>query len=472
MTLGEKIYKYRKQAGLSQEELAYKTNVTRQSVSLWETDQTMPSLESLITLSEIFSVSLDDLCGTAEQCAEPEAPHTAETAPSLACAQTSYTRECAECVTKISVRKYFVIYIVALALSVFMGISIIFSDADNVVIIIPIILIVAFAARLIYLGLSLKKRAAEFLEFYPNGTIKISFFQDYLEIDTSSDNTVSKSTVRYTAIKKVVNADKYILVYYGTAVVPIEKNLPDTNYDLILKLLCPSGDIGSTQNKKIKTLLLTMFILSLSSILLGLAAFAIAVSTSPIPDFPYGATEYMWIFMTFVPLPLASLALGIVFSVKNYKCKKNVIAGAIMCVLLVIYGSFTFIFKDYSLHNFDYVRELEQTVSIDLPDSGYLSRAKDTDDTTKSFAMIKFDDSDGILSIVSTDARFNTDMSAIPSNFLSAYHASLASSYNYFMLFDATDGYSSAPAEGRRYIFIAYHIDRNILLAVDFIKYN
>ena len=62
MDLGSKILGYRKKAGLSQEELGYKLNVTRQSVSLWETNQAQPSLENLIALSKIFNISLDELC--------------------------------------------------------------------------------------------------------------------------------------------------------------------------------------------------------------------------------------------------------------------------------------------------------------------------------------------------------------------------------------------------------------------------
>lgn len=37
-------------------------NVSRQSISLWETNQTLPSLDNLLTLSKIFNISLDELC--------------------------------------------------------------------------------------------------------------------------------------------------------------------------------------------------------------------------------------------------------------------------------------------------------------------------------------------------------------------------------------------------------------------------
>ena len=59
MTLGENILKLRKLKGMSQETLAEKLLITRQTVSLWETDQTMPTIENLIRLKEIFGVPID-----------------------------------------------------------------------------------------------------------------------------------------------------------------------------------------------------------------------------------------------------------------------------------------------------------------------------------------------------------------------------------------------------------------------------
>ena len=61
MNLSAQIKKYRKELSLSQEELAEKVFVSRQSVSNWENDKTYPDLKSLLLLSEIFSVSLDQL---------------------------------------------------------------------------------------------------------------------------------------------------------------------------------------------------------------------------------------------------------------------------------------------------------------------------------------------------------------------------------------------------------------------------
>lgn len=61
MILADKIIKLRKQLGWSQEELAEKMNVSRQSVSKWESANSIPDLNKVIILAEIFDVSTDFL---------------------------------------------------------------------------------------------------------------------------------------------------------------------------------------------------------------------------------------------------------------------------------------------------------------------------------------------------------------------------------------------------------------------------
>lgn len=61
MNLGEQIRKYRTELSLSQDQLAEKLFVSRQSISNWENDKTYPDIKSLLLLSELFSVSLDQL---------------------------------------------------------------------------------------------------------------------------------------------------------------------------------------------------------------------------------------------------------------------------------------------------------------------------------------------------------------------------------------------------------------------------
>ena len=61
MELGKQIRKYRKEQSLSQDELAEKVYVSRQTISNWENDKSYPDVNSLILLSEVFHTSIDNL---------------------------------------------------------------------------------------------------------------------------------------------------------------------------------------------------------------------------------------------------------------------------------------------------------------------------------------------------------------------------------------------------------------------------
>ena len=61
MNLGNKIMTLRKKNNMSQEELAEKVGVTRQTISKWELEETSPDITQAKTLSNIFKVSLDEL---------------------------------------------------------------------------------------------------------------------------------------------------------------------------------------------------------------------------------------------------------------------------------------------------------------------------------------------------------------------------------------------------------------------------
>lgn len=95
MTIGEKITALRASHDMSQGDLAEKLNVSRQSISKWETNTSIPELDKLIQLSDLFHISIDELVrdndlsaaledavepdegsGTASQSNEPAPPPT------------------------------------------------------------------------------------------------------------------------------------------------------------------------------------------------------------------------------------------------------------------------------------------------------------------------------------------------------------------------------------------------------------
>ena len=61
MSFGERLKKEREKKGWSQEYLATKIHVSRQSVSKWETGKNYPSIEVIIDLSDLFGITIDEL---------------------------------------------------------------------------------------------------------------------------------------------------------------------------------------------------------------------------------------------------------------------------------------------------------------------------------------------------------------------------------------------------------------------------
>lgn len=68
MNFKEKLLLLRTNMNLSQEELANKLDISRQSVTKWENGQSFPDIQNLIQLSEIFKVSIDRLVKENDTC--------------------------------------------------------------------------------------------------------------------------------------------------------------------------------------------------------------------------------------------------------------------------------------------------------------------------------------------------------------------------------------------------------------------
>ena len=80
MTLGENILRLRTEGGMSQEDLAARLEVSRQSVSKWETNASVPELDKLMKLSELFHVTLDELV-RGEKKPDPPPPEVPQSPP-------------------------------------------------------------------------------------------------------------------------------------------------------------------------------------------------------------------------------------------------------------------------------------------------------------------------------------------------------------------------------------------------------
>ncbi len=83
MTLGQRIQELRKGLNLSQEELGEKMGVSRQAISKWEGDQTIPELDKLIALSKLFGLTVGQLLGVEQPVPVPSPNRSASRRISL-----------------------------------------------------------------------------------------------------------------------------------------------------------------------------------------------------------------------------------------------------------------------------------------------------------------------------------------------------------------------------------------------------
>ena len=81
LNIGGKIQARRKAMGLSQEDLAQLTGVSRQSVTKWETGQSAPDLDRLVEVSDVLGVSLDFLLREPQQVSSPPSFAVADSPP-------------------------------------------------------------------------------------------------------------------------------------------------------------------------------------------------------------------------------------------------------------------------------------------------------------------------------------------------------------------------------------------------------
>ena len=288
MTLGERILKYRKKAGISQEELADRLNVTRQSISLWETDQTVPSLDNLITIAELFGISLDELCGRNTD--KNDDRETVENTPkeeqqSLACAQTSITPQLLKNMQNFSKRKLLTIYIVGLVLGTIMLAAIACSKDKTALNMLPfpIIIIIIFATCLIRMSVYWQSQYKKSLQKYPNYVYHYLFYNDRMAVKGKSDTTETAFDVKYADIQKTTQDNNFIYVLYDNLILPIEKEKISEHADVVfglLKLKEVTPDTECCKNRvSVKVALIIMFVLSLLSVFIALFAVMISVQT-------------------------------------------------------------------------------------------------------------------------------------------------------------------------------------------------
>ena len=245
MTIGEKIYELRKQEGLSQEELAEKLNVSRQSVSLWETNQTVPQIDYLMELSKIFNVSLDELCGNGN-IEKTEQPSETVIEPIYETTFEFTKEKVSEII--IAVQRIPRIIVLISTNLMFICFMIIFKSMFSAVLFFDIlanIILVTFFLK------SNKNTMKELTEI--NTQFLISFYEHNFIINSKSTRREARYDVLYTDISNLYITDNLVIVYFNKRYVAVDKNSLGEFSDVIMNKLTSNAKKvinSSTVNSK------------------------------------------------------------------------------------------------------------------------------------------------------------------------------------------------------------------------------
>lgn len=330
MTIGENIQRYRKQLGLSQEELGQKLLVSRQTVSLWENDQTIPTIDNLIRLREIFNVPVDAILGVRIKQNEPTMEPNEIYRYSYTDAEwNDYFR-----LQHTSLVKKFV---TLLLVNVLFLLLLIATSAPDI--------ICGFLFGVIGAGISghchtiraHKKLWKETLSRVSNSTYDYAIYDTYIIVNIHRGNDKVRETKCYfTDIEKMSILDKWLVFVHSGQAFILRRDELKENSALYSYMYHHPVSVPPAPGKW-KSLSIFLFVASILSLPLSLPI--IGATSEWFGSF----TENMWICYVMTPVPIASIVVGYVLKAKNYRYKKNVIVGFIMTALLCIYGSFIFL---------------------------------------------------------------------------------------------------------------------------------
>lgn len=333
MTIGEKIQKYRKEFGLSQEELGQKLLVSRQTISLWEKNQTLPTIDNLIRLSEVFGVSVDEILDLDENENNESLPFESY--------RFNYNETELNEIYRFQRNSFYKGPLFIALLLTASIISLMYSSETkfyNNFVIGTVIGVLAVHLYFYIRGfLEYKKNWQGSVKYLCQSTYDYKIYEDYFNLNVYRNDEIIRSYKCYFSdIENIQILQNWLLLQFGGNMFILKKNDLKENSAFYSYLYVNTSK--AVMPKKYKICSNILFFGSLFSLLVGLD---ICVMLSEMNSL---FVENMWAFFLPVVIPVASIVYGFFLKSKGYKYKKNIIAGIVMTIFLCIYGSFVFMF--------------------------------------------------------------------------------------------------------------------------------
>ena len=483
MTFGKKLQSLRKEKGMSQDALANQLYVTRQSVSQWENDRTMPSVDLLIKISEIFDTTVDALLGKPETESIPQPMAQAKTLTDKKAIKTAMLYEFSTAV--IVLVSMALLFFCLSAVCIFIERNIFTPEVaaritGNIFNVWQIILtgaLCAAAGGVLTIISFIHTRKA--VEFGKKHACTLNFFYDHLVI---AEEGVEPFSLFYTNIKQLVETDGYfIFKMQNKARFCVDKKELE-NPEELSKLLksaknyldrrlskSPSG-MGKVKRCAVRTSRDFLFTATFFTLFFIVLIFGLVTTI---------LTENQFVrFIVFlIPLLvlLAETALGVLFTVRKIKAKRMIIAGGTAIVLFAVMNFA--IYNASVIYNFQHNRVTSEQFVTYMEEHGlavedtikgreelYSSKCYTAKPKDKSFEItfLEFDEYSqnfGLFSAAETAGKFLNEVRSQPRQktvytsqdlgFNQFYTESTDNHYAYVSLNEYSVIYFDAPIESK-----------------------
>lgn len=448
MTIGKRIQMYRKQLGMSQEELGQKMLVSRQTISLWEKDQTTPTIDNLMRLKEVFGVSVDDILNTDDQEADPDVLPSQVIRSNLS---KEEVKDFQRGYGKIALRKQRVLVILCFVASV---ICFFISGSVGVKFAFAFFFLIAAFSGLKIIR-TFKKTMKNDTERITQTTYEYKIFEEYLELNVYfNDERIRQSKFYYKENERMLLFGKWLTFQHGGQYFILRK--ADLREDSPLYAGAnkqPEQEEEDRRPEKMKIVSILLFSLSI-----------FATATAFILLFLVDAGGGKpWIVFLPALVPLTSAIFAVVTKAKGHRNKKNAIIGFIMLPLICWFGLFSVLLANQSDHSEATIVRVEQMMEIDLPDHKTIKTqdwTKRTQNVPRGYfyyymSYVSFAQSD--VSDFERGLPWNDKwLSSVPNDLIGIADSSATFEfYDYVLIYNVDTGeYNTTPKSNGKYRFV------------------
>lgn len=468
MTIGERIQMLRKNNNLSQEDLAKKILVSRQTVSQWETDQTIPSIDNIYRLKEILNVSFDEILSD-----EKNEKEETEEEKAIEEYENIITREEMEfAVSKssgFSTKKVIFGAVILLAYTIYC----ICTDSVNFFLGFLIGVFCLFLAMFFSFLKSKRQLMKRFDDDSDKRTQQYKLYSDRLEsVVLKNGELLSLDIIRREDITAFDENDKYCTFTARNQIFTVnKKNINKSS--LLYRFIYKDPKVKSVVKSKRTIWSVLLIIMCIAAPFVG---FAIDASMSDY--FDQLISKNLWVSFLLLPIPVLSVVYGIYQQKKGYRNSRNVIMGVIVFIILCAMGFSAFTASSEYYSDFAQLLKWEERLDVDFPDSGDIltqypdAMLSEGVEGHNEVSIVRFEkkDAEEFLKMISQDERWVTEY---PDNILPCFHEGIYGfNFDYHMLYNlTTDEVNKLPEKSGvyRFVYLKYLESDGVLEIEDYV---